>query len=76
MAEKLESEPQPALVRYPKSKYFRLHKFVIGSIAMDKDPIDIVDSEVEALLVDSRWIITNVCSRNIGLSLALPDKTN
>ena len=34
-----------------KSEYFQLYFFIIGSVATDRGPIDIIDSRVEAPLL-------------------------
>ena len=49
---------------------------MIRSIVIDRDPINIIDSGIEAPLVGPRWTITNTYSGDIRVSLALPDKIN
>ena len=66
--------PQVSPITWLKSEYFQLYSFMIGSIAIDQVPINIIDSGAEALLLSQGQEIMKTYSRDVRVAFALLDK--
>ena len=70
-----EAGPQPTPMIVDKPEYLRLHSFIIGSIATDRDSVDVINSGAEAALVGPRQAVSHASSSNRDATLLLLDRS-